>query len=113
MKKDLVKYAAGSAQKPDLTQIVAVTKMAANHVDYIDAVRYVELFNLRSRSLSPFIIKVMLSFRSRLPYQMVWCCSMCCLFCEVSISLTHSQRRPLGGVRRALPPLVPHSDLSD
>jgi len=68
MKKDMTKYPAGQHKKPDFSDQVAVTKMAASRVDYVEAVRLAELFSMKHHDMSPMLCQVLLKFRSKMPY---------------------------------------------
>ncbi|XP_012945529.1 uncharacterized protein LOC106013686 [Aplysia californica] len=69
MRKDMTPYPCSVVPKPDIRRVVAVTKMDSNQVDYIDAVRALEPFSLSDKIRSPFLCRVLLSFRSKQPFQ--------------------------------------------
>ncbi|CAG5115415.1 unnamed protein product [Candidula unifasciata] len=66
---DMTPYSSTTVPKKDIKHMVVLTKMDAKRVDYMDMVRAVEPFTLARPDISLFLSKVLLTFRSTLPYK--------------------------------------------
>ncbi|BFZ00066.1 hypothetical protein BsWGS_03104 [Bradybaena similaris] len=65
---DVTPYAATTVPKPDPKLVVVMTMMDSKRVEYIDAVRAILPFTFTGGEPSPFLAKIILCFRSSLPY---------------------------------------------
>ncbi|CAG5118778.1 unnamed protein product, partial [Candidula unifasciata] len=65
---DFTPYAATKVLKQNPKLVVVMTMMDGKRVDYIDAVRAIIPFTFTGGEPSPFLAKVIFSFRSSLPY---------------------------------------------
>ncbi|BFZ17024.1 hypothetical protein BsWGS_20063 [Bradybaena similaris] len=66
---DLTPYACTVVTKKDVKHMVVVSKVEVKRMDYLDVVRAVEPFTLAGPDVSSFLCKVLLTFRSSLPYR--------------------------------------------
>ncbi|XP_055887155.1 protein kinase C-like 2 isoform X1 [Biomphalaria glabrata] len=69
MPKDFTNYACTIVPKQSSKLMVALTRVETSKVDYLDILRATDPFILDAKEPSPFICKILLRFRSLLPYQ--------------------------------------------